>query len=489
MAKRIRAARHYQPKDAPVRLIADKAKPALARAFSRAFADLGVMAQPHRIEQALKAGHHPASVINWHHYREALKQPFGKIAETYQAGAELGARKINGAFHARGRKVHFRKLDMLEWENIKPHIVTRYDVRSGAVASAKEPNVVYVDPRIPAVFHRFLAIHELVERRAMIDFGYDYNTAHTKFATPAERAAVEAAGLDWHKYTEEMDGYLSAIEHESVRETPPDPHIDPDEAVRAGHHHSHNKHSVDKSARGVVEKAFTFDSLSADTQARLRQAQDDLIQQLEADARDAIEVIVRDGEMYGTALDDVAENIRDLIGLTDTQAQAVLNYEQMLNDLDPQALARQLRNSEYDSVLQDAIDSGEDLSAAAIDRMVGDYVDNYLDYRAATIARTEATRAANWGLHDAYRQAAERGAFPEEAITRNWQLADHPCPICESIPDNNPDGVGLNEQFDSDEGSYDDAPVHPNCECSVEYVTDLSMVPDEGGDDGENEEG
>jgi len=225
---------------------------------------------------------------------------------------------------------------------------------------------------------------------------------------------------------------------------------------------------------------FNFDSFAPSVQQNIRRAQDVFIAQLESDARDSIQTIISDGVRNGTPLDDVASNIRDLIGLTDTQAQAVLNYQRMLMELDPGALARQLRNTDYDAVLQDAIDNDTSLSDAAIQSMVDDYTDNYLDYRAATIAQTESTRAANAGLHDAYSQAVERGALPEDAITRQWQLADNPCPICESIADNNEDGVGLNEDFDSDEGPISDPPVHPNCECSVDYVTDLTQVPDEG---------
>jgi hypothetical protein len=303
-----------------------------------------------RVADALRRGRDPRALINWHHYREILKAPFGRLAKLRTAAAEFGARQINGKFQRAGRKVRHRP---------------------------------------QGIFRK---------------------------AGPGDR--------------------------------------------------------------------FTFDSLSEEVQTELRDAQDELIQQLESDARDAIETIIADGTMEGTALDDVAAQIRDMIGLTDTQSQAVLNYQRMLEDLDPGALQRQLRNDEYDAVLQDAIDSGTNLSAAAINNMVSDYIDNYLDYRAATIAQTESTRAANAGLHDAYSQAIDRGALSDDAVTRNWQLGDSPCPICESIPDNNPEGVGVGEAFDSDDGPIDDPPVHPHCECSVEYVTDLTKVPEDEEDTG-----
>ena len=232
---------------------------------------------------------------------------------------------------------------------------------------------------------------------------------------------------------------------------------------------------------GQLSKAadeFNFDLFTPEVQARLRQAQDDLIQQLETDARDTIETIVATGAREGLSPADLVDDIRQMIGLTDTQAQAVLNFRSMLESLDSGALTRQLRNTEYDETIRAAIAADEDLSATAIESMVQDYVDNYLDYRASTIAQTESVRSINEGLHDAYSQAVERGALPDDAITREWELGDSPCPICESIPDNNPDGVGVDESFESDDGPIDDPPVHPNCMCSVNYITDISKVPE-----------
>lgn len=235
--------------------------------------------------------------------------------------------------------------------------------------------------------------------------------------------------------------------------------------------------------KAAAQPDLAFDSLDPDVLASMREQQDELIAQLEQDARDTIETAIADGVANGLDADEIADSIRDVISLTETQAQAVLNYQNMLYNLDTGALDRQLRNTEYDAAVQDAIDAGEFLSEADVQSMVDDYISNYLDYRADTIARTESSRAANSGLHDAYSQAIDRGVLTDESVTRQWQLADHPCPICESIPDNNPDGVGVNDSFDSDDGPVDDPPVHPNCMCSVEYVTNLDMLPDDASSD------
>jgi hypothetical protein len=103
----------------------------------------------------------------------------------------------------------------------------------------------------------------------------------------------------------------------------------------------------------------------------------------------------------------------------------------------------------------------------------------YLDYRAMTIARTEATRAASMGLLDSYRQAVERGVMPAAAVTKHWRIAldERACQHCLSVVRLNPDGVALDAMFQSDEGPVDAPGLHPQCRCNLELVTDLDLVP------------
>lgn len=227
---------------------------------------------------------------------------------------------------------------------------------------------------------------------------------------------------------------------------------------------------------------YAFDLYSPEVQAELRQAQDSLIQQLEQDARDAIDQIIMNGAMEGLASEDIMDDIRSWIGLTDRQSQAVANYRRMLEDLDPGALQRQLRNVMEDDAIQQAIDDGIDLAQGYIDKLVQDYADNYLDYRAETIANSESTRAVNAGLQDAYSQAIDRGVFPSDAVRQFWKidLDEKTCPVCLSIPDMNPDGVAMDESFDSIDGPIDAPPdPHPSCRCELSIVTNLDMLPAE----------
>lgn len=136
-----------------------------------------------------------------------------------------------------------------------------HDVKSGAVASKNPNGPVYIDRRIPkfspvlkdrngrpALLWKYLTVHETEERKAMAG-GMPYEEAHETKATPAERAAVQADGVDWGKYTHEMDGYLDHIEHEGVKNPPPNPHVDPNMAVN-GHTHHHSGSKAKRRAEG-----------------------------------------------------------------------------------------------------------------------------------------------------------------------------------------------------------------------------------------------
>lgn len=221
---------------------------------------------------------------------------------------------------------------------------------------------------------------------------------------------------------------------------------------------------------------YAFDRFDENTQARLLELLDSMISDLSSSAIETVNSLVISGLRAGDSADEIAASIRDTISLTADQAEAVSSYRRALEDLDSNALGRALRDSSYDSLVESAIDSGEFLSDKIISDAVDAYMENYLDYRAATIARTESIRAANAGLRDSYQQASERGVIPEDAVRRMWllDLDEVTCPVCIDVADQTPDGVGLNEDF-----PLGDPPLHPNCRCTIQYETNLDKVPDE----------
>lgn len=381
---RVRAARHYQRRDAAVRRIADAGKRQTRPSIKAALKALPGMLDVRAATAMFAHGRHREvahNAVDWHHFKQVLRHPFERLARVYEEGAALAQRKINGAFASRGRRVRYRKV--------------------GPRASLAED-------------------------------------ARTQGGTKGEDVQVRG--------TPGPTNGLTALE-------------------RFG-----------KASPNV----YAFDRFDQETQRWLRYQQDELIRELEADVRDVIEMMVQRGVRMGWDAEQIAGQLREVISLTDRQAGAVLNYRSMLEGLDRDALGRQLRDVEFDAAVRSAIEEGVPLGEAEIDEMVAAYADNYLDYRADLIAETETTRMANTGLQQSYEQAIDRGVFPAEAVKQYWQIAldEHTCPICESIPDANPDGVAMGEDFDSDDGPQDVPPVHPGCRCSIEIVTDLDLVPD-----------
>lgn len=356
---RVTPARSFQPRNDPIRLLAEHAEPAIAQAMKAALKQLRALVPMKTVEAAIKHGHGSSvqHLVDWSGVERVLKVPIGQIARVYEVAAHHGGQQLDG---------HLKKKKGLRY-------VKKDDRR----------------PNVQAI--------------------------------------------------------------------------------------------VDDTLTGSADARFAFDRFDPATQSRLRDVIDGLVGDLSDDARNTINSVVISGLRNGDTAADIAANVRDTITLNPTQAEHVASYRRQLEDLDPAALKRALRDSDHDDAIQDAIDGGEFLSDDLMDAAVDSYLDNYLDHRARTISRTESLRAANAGLREGYKQANEQGAIPEAAVTRQWliELDEATCPICLSIVDLNPDGVGLNESFQSVDGPVDDPPIHPNCRCTIQYVTNLDLVPDQ----------
>lgn len=225
---------------------------------------------------------------------------------------------------------------------------------------------------------------------------------------------------------------------------------------------------------------FNFDRFDEVTQLRIRAYQDELIRQLGVDSRRTIEAVILEAMRQARTPAEIMNRIRAVIGLTEKQASAVVRFRQQLLDMNPAAAARDLLPKAMAAEVRNTFAAGAGLSLERINEMVQRYQENYLDYRAMSIAQTETTRAASLGLQDSYAQAVDRGALPKEAIRQYWQISldESTCEHCLSVVDSNPEGVPFGQPFDSDEGPIDAPPMHPNCRCSLEFVTDLDLVPD-----------
>jgi hypothetical protein len=218
----------------------------------------------------------------------------------------------------------------------------------------------------------------------------------------------------------------------------------------------------------TIGLALSFDLINPEAIAFLSTYVMELIKQVSDETRRAIADVVMNAFQYGGHPYEQARTIRNMIGLTQTQSQAVANFRRMLENEPLAALTRDLRDHRFDATLRMAGRMKGQLSKEQIDKMAQRYYDRYLKYRAEMIARTETIRASAMGQMETWRQAIAQGLLPQN-MKRKWTVTydDRLCSHCKSIPKLNPGGRGMDEQFISDIGAVDGPPLHPHCRCAV----------------------
>lgn len=252
----------------------------------------------------------------------------------------------------------------------------------------------------------------------------------------------------------------------------------------------------------VTGAAFAFDRLNPTLIRWLQTYSLGLIRQISDSTREGIRTYLIAGMNEGANPKDVARQIKQVVGLTEKQSQAVANYRRELETFhqrrtgggyavgskpdkvngtqvfrpDDDGLPmdgiteRRLRDFRYDGQLQRAMQTGKPLTPEQIDKMVAAYARKYKAFRARTIARTEAIRANNMGIQEAWRQAIESGKVSESLVRRQWIVArdERLCEICAPIPRLNPKvGVKQGQPFATPKGPMSMPPAHPNCRCTM----------------------
>lgn len=184
-----------------------------------------------------------------------------------------------------------------------------------------------------------------------------------------------------------------------------------------------------------------FDLLNPKTLAAAKEHAASFVVETTQETQQAIRQVIGRAFAEGIAPKDLARLIRPMIGLTERQAQAVVNYRQDL-------LAGEA--------------SVESAAASA-----AKYADKLLRRRAETIARTEVIDASAEGQLAAWIDAADKGLLDISQTSREWIVTDDDrlCPRCLAM-----DGqkVSLDAPFVTPEGGAIDGPtLHPNCRCTV----------------------
>lgn len=227
-----------------------------------------------------------------------------------------------------------------------------------------------------------------------------------------------------------------------------------------------------------------------------------LIREITDKTKEAVRGVLIEGMKAGENPRAVARDIKGVVGLTDRQAKAVMNFRKELETFHERRTGggynlgakidrvngfqvlrpdedgspmdgiteRRLRDFRFDGQLRAAMESGKPLTEAQINKMVEAYERKFLAYRARTIARTEALRTTNMGVQDAWRQAIEEQKVQEPQVRRQWIVArdERLCEVCSPIPSMNPKrGVKFGQPFATPKGPWTLPPIHPNCRCTV----------------------
>lgn len=222
-------------------------------------------------------------------------------------------------------------------------------------------------------------------------------------------------------------------------------------------------------AKVKVGVEMRFDLKNERSVAFLREYNFSLVTEISTRTIEGIRQVILEGQNAGLSPKKQAERIKEFIGLTVAQANAVDNYRRALENGDYQnALRRQLRDRRSDKTLQRNSLKGTRLSAKQIDALVERYEQRMIRYRAEMIARTETLRAANYGIREAWQQAQQQGLIHAEArkgliITND----ERRCDFCLETKKMNASGVLLSAPFITPAGPMDGPPFHPHCRCTI----------------------
>jgi hypothetical protein len=197
--------------------------------------------------------------------------------------------------------------------------------------------------------------------------------------------------------------------------------------------------------RDATARAEKVDSRDVEALAQRWAAENALTmaRRLARSTREAAQLMIAEQISGGLTETEVAEALRDQIGLSPKQVGA-LNRQRAL-----------LRRR---GLPEDQITVTLARRAAGMRRQ-----------RAEAIARTEVNAARNFGTLEAYKQMRRDGELPVGQRKR-WVLVGSACKVCKAIAAEG--DVPLNQPFRSPlQGTVLQAPpAHPNCRCSIKLV-------------------
>lgn len=321
----------------------------------------------------------------------------------------------------------------------------------GRAPASSHPHVRVADRAIPAVRRQWLELlGDLAE-----DFDADHAAQLAAFTTPAIAASATAPELAIAKRLTLTDLATTLAD-----------------VARAAARRVFGAGGVPRPTP-TIQGSFTLVNERAVTWAQDRAAQ--LVADVDAQTRATIAMLVARGQQGALSVDDIARQIRPLIGLSTPQAIAAANYRdalaaRQLADRLGQDAAGVLRNSFALSPWRGGPLDGR------VDKLWHQYIDRQLAHRAEAIARTETIRAATEGRRLAWDAEIEAGGVDGHRLVQTWSVTndDRACNDCLAMDGETieSDEIGPGRRpsiasIGSFRGGSDGPPLHTSCRCVV----------------------
>ncbi len=230
----------------------------------------------------------------------------------------------------------------------------------------------------------------------------------------------------------------------------------------------------------TVKPRFEFDTNNPRVAQFIKTRTASLVVEISENSRNSIRAITRQVIDSGLKPKAAARSIRNVVGLTSRQAQAVTNFrlkieQGRLSDLtDAQRrdiaprLGRgrsriKLNDPKVRAQFQAALDRQD------IDGMADKMSKRMIKQRSEMIARTESLNAVNAGHLSVWQQAADDGIVDRANAMKRWII--DPTTACEICMPQQGQTVPIDEQFSTPVGPVDvPTQVHPQCNCMMELL-------------------
>lgn len=187
-----------------------------------------------------------------------------------------------------------------------------------------------------------------------------------------------------------------------------------------------------------------------------------LVTEMTAPTKETLHRLIAQGVKDKDTVQQVARDMRPLIGLRQDQTDAVQRHFQWLQQphrlKQPSGEWKELRALDQDAAAKRAMK----------------YAEQLLRQRAELIARTEIMTASNQGLLHSWMDAKDKGLILPQA-RRKWKanLVNRTCDRCKAFAGTT---ATLTGNFVSRNGEVAKAPpLHPACRCSQSLVTGINL--------------